>query len=270
MESRPKPKPWVTNALTGETVSPNIDWLIDRLAALNPPEDRLGDYNAHARAVAYHAHVIDSHAHQAYGQWLSWRWRGDTTAIEIRGTQRPYAKRLPVKVSTERELKRLLRVAQGRSDKRWQTAWLGVSGETHRLIGWPPVIRRDHSEGRLVRFERDVAANSRPVSVRGLEAIMPTRADALSLIEAALRKHEAAPGTDRQKRQRDALADDVVRAVAIAYFDLTGKRGLSWDDVRGSHKGGLLDLGRDIEARFGGTGLFTVRRIKFIFETLEY
>jgi hypothetical protein len=197
--------------------------------------------------------VIDSHAHQIYGHWVTWHRRGDTHATEIRGTQRPRAERVRAKASTKKELERLLTVAQGRSDKRWIKAWLGVTSKTIGLIGWRP-----HGSG---GFE---------ISLRGLHAVAPTRANALPLIEAALRKHEAASGDDRQKRQRDALADDVVRAVAIAYFDLTGKRGLTWDDVRGSHKGELLDLGRDIEARFGGAGLFTIRRIKFIFETLEY
>ena len=35
-----------------------------------------------------------------------------------------------------------------------------------------------------------------------------------------------------------------------------------WDDMRGLYRGGLLDLGRDIEAHFGGAGLFSVRHIK--------
>ena len=65
--------------------------------------------------------------------------------------------------------------------------------------------------------------------------------------------------------KRDALADDVVRAVAVAYRDLTGERGLIWDDMRGQYRGGLLDLGRDIEAHFGCAGLFPTDRLKNIF-----
>jgi hypothetical protein len=237
--SRPKPKPWVTNALTGEKVSPDVDWLIDRLAAINPAANDLPD-------------VIDSHAHQIYGHWVTWRRRGDTTAIEIRGTQRPYAKRVDAKGSIKDELERLLTVARGRSDKRWITGWLGVTSKTLGLIGWRP-----HGNG---GFE---------ITPRGLRAIAPFRADALPLIAAALRKHEAIPAADRQKRQRDALADDVVRAVAVAYRDLTGEPGFVWDDLRGQYRGGLLDLGRDIEAHFGGAGLFAARRLRFISETLD-
>ncbi len=133
------------------------------------------------------------------------------------------------------------------------SAWLGVTSRTHGLIGWRP-----HSKG---GFE---------ICLLGFHAVVPTRADVLPLIEAALRKHEAMPADERRKRHHDSLADDVVRAVAVAYRDLTGQRGLFWDDVRGRYRGGLLDLGRDIEMHFGGTGLFTARRIKFIFETLEY
>ena len=94
------------------------------------------------------------------------------------------------------------------------------------------------------------------------EAIMPTRADALPLIEAALRKHEAIPASDRKKRQGDALANEVVRAVAVAYFDLTGQRGLYWNVARDGYRGGLLDLGRDIGTHFGCARLFSTDRLK--------
>ena len=157
-----------------------------------------------------------------------------------------------VKAGTAKELRRLLVVAEGRSDKRMIAAWLGVTSRTHGLIGWRP-----HNKG---GFE---------IRLLGFHAVVPTHADVLPLIEAALRKHEAMPADERRKRHHDSLADDVVRAVAVAHFDLTGKRGLFWDDVRGRYRGGLLDLGRDIEMHFGGTGLFTARRIKFIFETLK-
>jgi len=60
-----------------------------------------------------------------------------------------------------------------------------------------------------------------------------------------------------------------IRAVAVAYRDLTGEPGFVWDDLRGQYRGGLLDLGRDIEAHFGGAGLFAARRLRFISETLD-
>ena len=135
----------VTNALTGEKVSADVDWLINRLAKLNPAANDRPD-------------VIDFHAHQIRGYWVTWRWRGDTYATEIGGTQRPYAKRVPVKISTEKQLRRLLRVAAGRSDKVWQTAWLGVTSKTRGSIGWPPlppVIKREmDGNGKLIAFER--------------------------------------------------------------------------------------------------------------------
>jgi len=149
-------------------------------------------------------------------------------------------------------LKRLQTVAQGPSDKRWITGWLGVTSKTLGLIGWRP-----HGNG---GFE---------ITPRGLRAIAPFRADALPLIAAALRKHEAIPAADRQKRRGDAIVDDVARAVAVAYRDLTGEPGFVWDDLRGQYRGGLLDLGRDIEAHFGGAGLFAARRLRFISETLD-
>jgi hypothetical protein len=227
----------VTNALTGKKVSPDIDWLIDRLAELIPLKNRPGDYNAY---------VIDRHAHQIYGHWLTWRWRGDRYVTKIRGKQRPYAEHNPVKVSIEKELERLLTAAQGRSDKVWINAWLGVTSRTRGLIGWRP---HDGSGG----FE---------ISPRGLHAVAPFRADALPLIKAALRKHEAMSASDRQKRQGDSLADDVARAVSRAYRHLTGKRGLIWDNALNEYRGGLLDLARDIEAHFKCARLLSVDRLK--------
>jgi hypothetical protein len=89
---------------------------------------------------------------------------------------------------------------------------------------------------------------------------MPSRRVAVPLIAAALRKHEANP--DRQKRQSDALADDVARAVARAYLELTGQRGIYWDDVRGRYTGGLLLLARDTEDGLDCKGLLSVRRLR--------
>jgi hypothetical protein len=213
MKARPKPKPWVTNALTGELVAPDVAWLIDRLAALNPAANDRPD-------------VVDYHVHQIRGHWLTWRWRGDTAAIKIRGTQRPRAQRVNAKGRTERELKRLLRAAQGRSDKRWITAWLGVSSKTHGLIGWRP-----HGSG---GFE---------ISLRGIHAVIPTRADAMPLIEAAIQKLESVPAAKRRKRKRDTLADDFVGAVRLAQRVMV-------HDSKVHHGNGLARLGRDINERF--------------------
>jgi hypothetical protein len=226
----------VINALTGKKVAPEIDWLIDRLAESIPLKDRPGDYNAY---------VIDRHAHQIYGYWLTWRWRGDRYVTKIRGKQRPYAEHYPVKVSIEKELERLLTAAQGRSDKVWINAWLGVSSETRGLIGWRP-----HGRG---GFE---------ISLRGLHAVAPTRADALPLLEAALRKHEAMSASNRQKRHGDSFADHVARAVSRAYRHLTGMGGLTWDNALNEYRGGLLDLARDIEAHFKCPGLLSANRLK--------
>jgi hypothetical protein len=253
--------PGSTSNGPGEAVSPDFAWLIDRLAALNPP----GAIDRPA--------VVEYRAHQIRGYWLTWHRRGDNAAIKITGRQRPYAVRVDADRGTANELKRLLRAAKDKSDKRWQTAWLGVSSKTHGLV-WnpvPPVTRREiNSEGTLVRFERaDVGVSHRRVSVRGLEAIMPTRADALPLIEVALRKHEAIPAAERRKRQGDELADDICRAVAVAYRDLTGKAGITWNVVAEEYEGGLFDLAHGIEARFGG-GLFSVDRLrKNIFKLAE-
>ena len=223
---------------TGELVSPAVDQLINRLAELNPPiED-----GCNAHLLTRDAHLVDYHAHQIHGHLLTWRWRGDDHAIQVRGGQRPRAVRILVESGPQKRLKRLLGAAQGRSDRRWQTAWLGVPSDVRGLLGWRPA-----GEG----FE---------VSLPRLHAVMPSRRVAIPLIEAALRKHEATP--DRQQRQPDALADDVARAVARAYLGLTGQRGIYWNDARGLYAGGLLRLARDIEGGLDCKGLLSVRRLR--------
>ncbi len=214
----------VTNALTGKKVSPDIDWLIDRLAALNPAaNDRLD--------------VIDYHAYQIYGHWLEWRWRGDNTAIEIRGTQRPRAKRVDADRGTTNELKRLLTTAQGRSDKRWLTAWLGVSSKTHGIV-LNPMLRQLKSRAEVDRL----GIGGFEVDVRGYRGIMPTRPDALPLIEAAIRKLESVPAVERRKRERDTLADDFIGAVRMAHRVMV-------HDSMILHGNGLARFGRDINER---------------------
>jgi hypothetical protein len=231
--------PWVVNALTGERVTSPVDWLIGRLAELNSPTD--DGFSAHL--ATRHAHVVGYHAHQIRGHWLTWRHRGDNWAVQVRGRQRPRAVPVQVDGGHWKGLRRLLRAARGRSDRIWQTAWLGTPSDTRRLLGWRPPG---------AGFE---------VRLRGLHAVMPTRAIAAPLIEAALRRHEAIPG--RRHRQCDALADDFARAVALAHFKLTGRRGVYRDE--GGYTGDLLKLARDIEVRLECAGLLSAHRLATIF-----
>ncbi len=249
MAARPKTKPWLTNALTREAVSPDLDWLIGRLAALNPT------------GANEHPDVVSNHAHEIRGRWWSWRSRDGNYAIRITGDVRPRAKPIPADAGATKELERLLRAAQGRTDKRWSTTWLGVSGKTHRLIGWPPVPP-------VVEGERvNLAVRHRWVNVRGAHAIMPTRADAVQLIEAALRKHKANPIAERRKAKPDDLANDFVFAVCRAYRVLTGRRGdNTWSDESDS---GLFALCRDIHARWEAKAL-TVTRIRSVIASARY
>ena len=260
MKARPKTKAsWVTNALTGEEVSPDLDWLIDRLASLNP------------LAVKDRPDVIARHAHQVYGSWLALRWRGDTNAYKIKGEQRPRAVRIDAKRGLANDLRRLRRAARSKSDKRWRAAWLGVSGKTRSLFdpAPPSIVKRNQLDeaGRLVLIERadlDVS-NLKQVRVRGLHALMPTAAAALPLIEGAIRK--LGPAADRRKRQSDDYFDEFVGAVCLAHRELTGAVGITWNTNAGKFDGVLVELGRDIVARFG-TALFSIDRMRKFLDPL--
>ena len=226
---------------SGEKDSPDFKRLRNWLVALNPLASK--DRPA----------VVEYHAHQIRGHWLTYRYRGDNAAIEIRGRQRPRAVRVGTERGTANELRRLLRAARGKSDKRWVTAWLGVSSKTHGLIGWKPWLPCPGFEivvrGKPAHFRADLAASHRRVSVRWLHAIMPTRADAVPRIAAALARLEAMPAAERRKRERDTLADDVVRAVRMAQRVMV-------HDSKILHGIGLARFGRDINERFHGDFIF--------------
>jgi hypothetical protein len=169
-----------------------------------------------------------------YGHWLAWRWRGDNTAIEIRH-RRPRAKRVDADRGTTNELKRLLTAAQGRSDKRWLTAWRVSKGLRHRL--------ESNAAATQSRAEVDrLGIGGFEVAVRGYRGIIPTRADALPLIEAAIRKLESVPAVERRKRERDTLADDFIGAVRMAHRVMI-------HDSKILHGNGLARFGRDINER---------------------
>lgn len=197
-------------ALTGEREMPRYAWLLDRLAALDPDAAR-------AKPEAFIWHAV-----QIYGAWLPLRHRGDRTGYLIADLGNR-AVRVDAKRGSAIELRRLLKVAKGKSDLRYRTAWLGVSGATRDLVfkvKAPPIIEQN---GKRVRADFD-ASNLAMVAVRGLHMLMPRRADAVPMIETALRKLTATPATARSKRKRDALADAYADAINTAHRNLTGKR----------------------------------------------
>ena len=147
--------------------------------------------------------------------------------------------------------------------------WLGVSGKTRNLIFRvepPPIAIGPSGERR--RGDLDMS-NLEIAAVRGLHMLMPRRSDAVPLIEAALTKLEAIPAAERRKRERDTLADDVVRAVCVAYSDLTGEAGITWSAAAEKYEGGLLDFAHAIEARFGSSPFSIDRLRKNIFKPPE-
>ena len=48
---------------------------------------------------------------------------------------------------------------------------------------------------------------------------------------------------------------------AVAYREVTGRAGITWNIDDEKYEGGLIDLARDIEERFGG-GPFSVTRLR--------
>jgi len=94
-------------------------------------------------------------------------------------------------------------VAKGKSEARWRLAWLAVSGRTRSLV-----LPAHMARASVDRLEA--------VALRGLHALLPRKADAPALIQAAREKLEATQAAERSKRGDDALADALADAVRVA------------------------------------------------------
>lgn len=228
----------------GELVPPELDYLVNRLTAINPSAD--------ARLIVEHARKIHTAYRLLHG-------RPDKHGFKLKGDIRRRAEPVPATRGLKDDMQRLLKAARGGSAKEWQTAWLGVSGEARSLIK-PPAPPLIH--GRRATLD---TRNMKLVNVNGLSAVIPNAQDSIPRIEATLAK-----GNFSSKREADKLTDIFVLRVRDAYRALTGKTGLTYRelndastlDPKGGFAGaGLIALAKDIDTQFG-TKVLTVRRLR--------
>lgn len=228
----------------GELVPPELDYLVNRLSAINP--------SANARLIVEHARKINT----AY-QLL--RDRPDKRGFRLKGDVRKRADRVAATRGLKEDLQRLLTAARGGSAKEWQTAWLGVSGAARSLIK-PPAPPRIH--GRRAALD---TRNMKLVNVKGLSAVIPDAQDSIPRIEGALAK-----GGFSSKREADKLTDIFVLRVRDAYRALAGKKGLAYRELNdastldpkgGFAEAGLIEFAKDIDRQFG-TKVLTVSRLR--------
>jgi hypothetical protein len=242
---------WAVHKLSGVPEPHEIHWLIDRLTAIN----RIG-----SGAVLQHAYKI-------HGVWLGLQGRDDHKGYKVRGKTRLRAERVKATRGAWNDLDRLRTAAKSDSPKIFQKAWLGVAGNTRRLVlqPTPPLVERKlDQDGKLIGFRRERFDASKliPVKAGRFYSLIPGATDALPLIEAAI--HKLGPAVERRKRKRDDLAaieHELATAVRIAYRELTGQTGYTWNDKEHKHEGPLIDLWREIDAHFG-TEIFSVYRLR--------
>jgi hypothetical protein len=237
---------WVRNAVSGQDEPPDLDWLINLLHPLAPSDPQL----------------VVIRAYKIFGAHMQLRGRPDRSGLKITGTKRLHAKRVKANRGVAEDLERLLKVARGVSDKRWQTAWLGVSGEARSAI------TKQLKQRRLGERNRFDASGLRHYGGRGFSGVMPTQAEAVPLIEGAIRDLERVPAKERSERRSDPIEDAFVSAVCEAHRKLTGRSGYTWNSKDEKFEHGLHELCRSIDRRFG-TNLFTVDRVKKIFSQLR-
>lgn len=96
---------------------------------------------------------------------------------------------------------------------------------------------------------RNVVSYSSP----SFSFIAPLPADAVPLIAKTRQQLQALCVRERRKRKTNDFADDLVGAIRAAYLELTGTVGLTVDAYKDGDegvRGGLIDLGRDVDWKF--------------------
>lgn len=250
---------WVVHELSGVPEPPEIHWLIGKLTAT----DRMGS----SRAVLEHAHKIHS-------LLLGRQGRDDHAGHKIRRKNGLWAEPVAAMRGASNDLIRLRTAARSDSDKIWRNGWLAVAGNTRRFV-WqpppPPIIERQFDQdGKLIGFRRERFDASKLIRIKAgrFYSLIPKPADALPLIEAAIRKLDEVPAAERSKRKRDpkfndlaAIEDELEDAVRKACRELIGRKGFKWEEEEQKYEGPLIDLGRAIDAHFG-TKVFTINRLR--------
>ncbi|WFU19412.1 hypothetical protein [Bradyrhizobium sp. CB3481] len=259
---------WIENEVMGELVPPELDYLVRRLSLINPAAD---------------AALVVEHARKIYTAYQLVRGRPDNRGIKIKGDSRPWAESVTAARGLKDDLHRLLKAARGGSEKEWQTAWLGVSGQA-RLVASPmrkpgavkgeppPVAGRNEPAvigGRSGTFAfRRSPLNTREMKLVRAEkfsSVIPSAKKCIPNIEAAL-----AEGGFSSRRQADKLTYIYVLRVRDAHLALTGRKGLTYrelnDDETFEPKGGFADdgliaLAKDIERQFR-TKILTISRLR--------
>ena len=163
-----------------------LGWLADRLAELAPDRPRA--------EVLRHTGLIR-------GAWVAWYHRFDVFAVVIEGAEpQLYARRVEVKDSPGRELKRLYAATERGTREEYSRGWEGTSGRTQRLVlrGWaavpPPVIGRERADFTVGHnyLAVDYLADGNGEAPAHI-SIRPLQAEAVPLVKAALQEYQAIP-----------------------------------------------------------------------------
>jgi hypothetical protein len=225
---------------------PQHQWLIARLSRENIKKCKV--------------EIIERHAAQIYDAIIAIR-AGDAHSGSVLW---PDVQKQPARRGTANELISLEKIARraALSDspiwrQRWVKAWAAASGTTRRVV-WkpnaPPVIQRKFDRaGKIIAFERAPIGRVFSFSGHKLNFIAPLPADAIPLIAEARRQIAAVPAANRRIRKPNQLPTGLGYAVRAAFEELTGRSGITIDpyaEGASAVKGGLIELGKEIEREF--------------------
>ena len=230
---------WPINPLAGDTMSPDVDWLIRQLANIHST-DRPDEKSC-------------KHAFGIYGRLLDLRVRGGGT-FDLKGDIKKGFRIGPRRADRglANELVRLERAARSGSQVRWIKAWAAVSPRSRDLV-WrptrPPVVKRKFKNGQLVEFRR-AAPRHKMVGIDGV-LVGPRAGDAIAAIVEARRNLATTPRDDRRGNRCNDAADALATAIRAAVFDLAGRVGFTRDPVEDTDSGPLVELGAAFDTQFG-------------------
>jgi hypothetical protein len=223
----PPDSPWPHNAIARERVSPDRDFLIGQLAMLATAQTERELIIEHSGRIQFAVNLLRMQRQHAI--------RRERLHADMPGGHQALGPAVEL-----RRLRHAARVADKTGNLgAWNAAWVATSDTTRKTVWVPKIPPVEKTEG---GFERASVTDFVEIRSAGLHMIAPYPADALPLINAAIRNHRAG------RREVDELAADLTNTIKAAFAAMAGPPGRSGRRKRAQD---LQTLARNIDTYFG-------------------
>lgn len=217
---------WSYNAIARERISPDRDFLIGQLAMLATPHIERELIIEHSGRIQFAVNLLRMQRQHAI--------RRGRLHADMPGGHHALGPAVEL-----RRLRHAARAADRTGNlKPWNEAWVATSPAIRKTVWMPNLPPVEKTEG---GFERAPITEFMEVRGVGLHMIAPYPADALPLINAAIRKHRTG------RREVDPLATDLTDTIKAAFVAMAGPPG---PGGRRNRMRALQTLAHNIDARF--------------------